>query len=82
VRFKNKDIFIYYKRTALAYITAGVVVVNFEVVGMATGVDPTTLSYNTSAEKIYNATNCIAFFRIEIIFPTLKTLLPATMLAL
>jgi hypothetical protein len=49
VRFKNKDIFIYYKRTALAYITAGVVVVNFEVVGMATGVDPTTLSDNTSA---------------------------------
>jgi hypothetical protein len=54
VPFENKT-FSSTLKNILAFLTAGVVIVN-------TGANTTTLSYNTSAVKTYNATNSIAHF--------------------
>jgi hypothetical protein len=41
------------------YYNAGVVAVNSEVVELAPGANPTIVSCNASAVKIYNATICL-----------------------
>jgi hypothetical protein len=46
------------------------------------GENLTTVSYNASGVKNYNATNSRARFKNKIIFPTVKTLLTTTTLAL
>jgi hypothetical protein len=48
--------------------SAGVVVVNSIVVGLDPGANPTTSGYNTSIEKIYNATGSLARFENRNIF--------------
>jgi hypothetical protein len=42
------------------YYNAGVVGVNYGSNDLASGANPTILSYNASVVKIYNATNSIA----------------------
>jgi hypothetical protein len=61
------------------YYNAGVVGVNYGSNDLASGANPTILSYNASVVKIYNATNSIA--RLKKI-PTLKSHSPTTLLAL
>jgi hypothetical protein len=54
VRFENKSLF-HFEKNVQAYYNAGVVVVN-------SGANPTTLCYNASVVKIYNATGSLVRF--------------------
>jgi hypothetical protein len=57
--------------------------VNSAAVGMAPGVNPTTVSYNASVVKIYNATsNLVRFKNKNTFFYFEKMVLPTTTLAL
>jgi hypothetical protein len=60
VRFENQKVHYSTVANTLSCYNAGDVVVKLEVVGLGRGVNPTTLSYNASAVKIYNITNSIA----------------------
>jgi hypothetical protein len=55
VRFEANNMFFHFEKNGLVYYSAGVVVVN-------SGANPTTLGYNASSVKNFNATNIIARF--------------------
>jgi hypothetical protein len=60
VRFENKSLF-HFEKNVQAYYNAGVVVVNL-------GANPTTLCYNASVVKIYNATGSLVRFENKSLF--------------
>jgi hypothetical protein len=69
-------------KDALVYKNAGVVVVNSEIVRLVPGANPTIVSYKASVVKAYNATSNLVRFENIFFLVLLKTLYPATMLAL
>jgi uncharacterized membrane protein len=68
VQFVNEIIFFYSLKNAIAYYNTDISFVNSEVVGLGPGANPTIISYNACAVKIYSATSSLVQFVNKIIF--------------